>query len=76
MALPDDAPSDVPFSLVCQSCDAGIGIESFEAALAAGWTEVCFDPDLPMANFIGLCPECRQWEERQEGIHAQPPSAE
>jgi hypothetical protein len=50
---------DVPFSLVCICCDAGMGIESFEQALAAGWTAIEFAPDLPMANYLGVCPDCR-----------------
>lgn len=30
-----EGPNDFPFSLVCICCDAGMGIESFEQALAA-----------------------------------------
>jgi hypothetical protein len=37
--------------------------ESFEQAIAAGWTDIEFAPDLPMANYCGLCPDCRQAEE-------------
>jgi hypothetical protein len=51
---------DVPFSLVCSECDAGAGIESHDQATAEGWTNIDYAPDLPMANFIGLCPECRE----------------
>lgn len=53
-------PHDVPFSLTCAECDAGTEIASFEEAAAAGWTEIDYAPDLPMANFVGLCPQC--WE--------------
>jgi len=51
--------SEIPFSLVCICCDAGMGIESFEQALAAGWTAIEFAPDLPMANYLGVCADCR-----------------
>jgi hypothetical protein len=49
-----------PFSLVCRECDAGVDIDSYEQALAAGWSEIDYAPDLPMANFVGLCPDCRE----------------
>jgi hypothetical protein len=49
---------DVPFSLVCSECDAGTHIESQDQAMAEGWADIDYAPDLPMANFIGLCPEC------------------
>jgi hypothetical protein len=50
----------VPFSLVCLECDAGMEIDSHDQAMADGWAEIDYAPDLPMANFIGLCPECRE----------------
>lgn len=49
---------DVPFTLTCAECDAGTGIGSHEQAVAEGWTEITYAPDLPMANYVGLCPEC------------------
>lgn len=49
---------DVPFTLTCAECDAGTGIESYEEAVAEGWAEITYAPDLPMANYVGLCPEC------------------
>ena len=55
----DEVPQDVPFSLVCFNCDAGVQIESGEQAIAEGWTDIQYDPDLSMANFIGVCPDCR-----------------
>jgi len=55
----NESPPDVPFTLVCINCDAGMEIESSEQALAAGWTEIEFAPDLPMANYLGVCPDCR-----------------
>lgn len=74
--LPSDIPSDVPFSLVCERCDNGMEIDSYEAALAAGWTEICYEPDLLMAYFIGLCPRCRQLEEAEERRRKSPPASE
>lgn len=76
MAWPDDAPLDVPFSLACEACDGGMEIGSYEEALAAGWTGICYAPDLPMANFLGLCPECRRHEEEEERARAKRPSTE
>lgn len=60
-----NASDNVPFSLVCSECDAGMHLDSKEEALADGWTEIEFAPDLPMANFIGLCPVCRREEEER-----------
>ena len=57
--------NDVPFSLVCLNCDAGSHLESEEEALAEGWTDIEFAPDLPMANWLGLCPICRREEEER-----------
>lgn len=48
-----------PFTLVCADCDAGDEITSFDQALAEGWSRIDFAPDLPMANYVGLCPDCR-----------------
>lgn len=52
--------TDVAFSLVCSECDAGMDIESNDQAMAEGWTGIDYAPDLPMANFVGLCPDCRE----------------
>ena len=77
MALPEDLPSEVPFSLACEGCDGGMEIEDYDQAIASGWTEISYSPDLPMANFMGLCPVCRQRQEQEElerGRSAPPPS--
>ena len=52
--------ADVPFSLVCSECDAGSHVENWEQAVAEGWSDIDYAPSLPMANYIGLCPECRE----------------
>jgi hypothetical protein len=52
--------ADVPFTLVCRDCDAGMCIESQDQAVAEGWAEIDYAPDLPMANFVGLCPDCQE----------------
>jgi len=49
-----------PFSLVCACCDAGMEIESPQQARLAGWTRLQSAPDLPMANWLGVCPDCRE----------------
>lgn len=58
MRSPRHLPTDVPFSLVCSECDAGMNVASYEQALVEGWSDIDYAPDLPMANFIGLCPDC------------------
>jgi hypothetical protein len=60
MQLPHFHAADVPFSLVCSECDAGSHIESYEHATAEGWSNIDYAPSLQMANYIGLCPECRE----------------
>jgi hypothetical protein len=61
--MPLQNPSDLPFTLVCIRCDAGMDIESHEQARTAGSTDIEFARDLPMANYCGLCPDCCQAEE-------------
>ena len=65
MCFDDPINENVPFSLVCVNCDAGSEIASIEEAVAEGWTGIEFDPDLPMANFVGLCPDCRREEQER-----------
>jgi hypothetical protein len=55
-------PNDVPFTLVCIHCDAGDLLHSEQQALAYGWTDLEIAPDLPMANWLGFCPDCRSEE--------------
>jgi hypothetical protein len=57
-------PADVPFTLVCCECDAGMEIASSDEAVAAGWSEIDYAPRLPMANFLGVCPDCLESFER------------
>lgn len=57
-------PKDVVFSLVCERCDAGMEVDTYEQALDEAWTSISYEPDLSMANFLGLCPDCREAEER------------
>jgi hypothetical protein len=54
---------DVPFSLTCRHCDAGLEIESEEDAIANGWSEIELALALAEANYCGLCPDCRSVEE-------------
>ena len=49
-----------PFSLTCWYCDAGQGIASEEAAMDEGWIEIEPAPQLLQANFLGVCPACRE----------------
>jgi hypothetical protein len=64
MQTPRYLPADVSFSLVRSDCDAGMDIRSSDQALAEGWTNIQFAPDLPMANYLELCPECRKAQDR------------
>lgn len=78
MAIPDDPFPSVPFSLICEDCDGGMEVESHEDAIRLGWTDIVFAPDLLMANFLGLCPGCRQKqieEQLQQGRNL-PPSCD
>lgn len=56
------------FSLVCENCDAGDDMLNEVDARTAGWTRIEYAPDLPMANYLGLCPECRREQEIAERI--------
>ena len=56
----DPSFSDVPFSLVCETCDAGRELGSYQEANADGWSDITRALDLPMANYVGLCPACRR----------------
>lgn len=49
---------EIPFTLVCRNCDAGTEIESQAQAVADGWTDIEYAPELPMANYVGCCPDC------------------
>lgn len=51
---------ELPFSLVCSDCDAGKGIATEEEAMDEGWTEIEPAPQLPQANYLGICPDCRK----------------
>ena len=73
--VPGDIPADVPFSLACEGCDGVMEIESYEAALAAGWTGIVYAPDLLQANFLGLCPQCRQKDQDEERRRKLPPAS-
>ena len=68
---PDADANDICFSLVCYHCDAGMHIDSHEQAVVEGWTDIEYYPDLPMANYIGNCPDCRetfdQWPTAEGG---------
>lgn len=66
MTWPERIPSGVPFSLTCEQCDAGMEIGSYEEAIEQGWTDIVYAPEQLMANFLGLCPECRQRLEMEE----------
>lgn len=66
MSLPEGAFPSVPFSLACEGCDGGMEIGTYEEAVAGGWTEIVFAPNLLTANYLGLCPECRRREEEEQ----------
>lgn len=51
------------FSLVCRHCDAGGEIETEEQAIGEGWSEIEPAYALTSANFCGLCPDCKTFED-------------
>jgi hypothetical protein len=59
---PNGIPRGVPFTLSCSDCDSGHP-ESYDEAVAAGWTDIRFVPQSMAENFLGLCPECRSVDE-------------
>ena len=61
MTFPFDPLRDVPFSISCLECDCD-SPGSYEEAIAAGWTEITYEPNGMMENFFGYCPEHRQTE--------------
>ena len=56
---PGSLPEPEVFSLVCVDCDYGDGITSETQAIEEGWSSIQPAPDLPMANYVGICPCCR-----------------
>ncbi len=76
MATPEGFPPEVPFSLTCEECDGGMEIGSYEEAVEQGWTGIEYTPEQMLANFLGLCPECRQRLEFEERARSQRPSTE
>ena len=54
---PTAGHGDVPFTLSCCDCDCE-SPASFDAAVAAGWILIQFDPDGLSENYVGLCPQC------------------
>lgn len=73
MTLPEGVSPSVPFSLACEDCDGGMEIGTYEEAIRLGWTDIVFAPNQLMANYLGLCPECRQRQEQlQQGRNLPP----
>lgn len=60
MYAQQDNSTDVPFSLVCRECGVGADGECHDQAVADGWSGIDYAPHLLAADFIGLCPECRE----------------
>jgi len=58
VTFPFDPLRDVPFSISCLECDCD-SPDSYEEAIAAGWTEITYEPNGMMENFFGYCPEHR-----------------
>jgi hypothetical protein len=46
----------VPFSLACCMCDCD-SPDTLEEAMAAGWTDIQFDPQGLSWNYLGSCPD-------------------
>ena len=65
--MTDAIPRDVPFSLSCTECDCD-SPDTYEDAVRVGWTEITFYPEGSSENFLGLCPDCRREEQRQDQL--------
>jgi hypothetical protein len=48
----------VPFVIACVVCDCE-SPDSYQEAVVAGWTHICYAPDAFSANFYGYCPAHR-----------------
>ena len=62
--MSEDIPPDVPFSLSCTDCDAD-SPDSYQEAIAEGWTGIEFFPEGIAENFLGICPDCRRRDEEE-----------
>lgn len=51
----------MPFVIACVECDCD-SPDSYDEAIAAGWTQITYAPDAFSSNFYGYCPEHRFWE--------------
>lgn len=60
ITTPGAPPEPEIFSLTCSECDDGDGITSEAEAIEQGWSQITPALDLPMANFVGVCPCCRK----------------
>ena len=57
MESPNRIPRDVGFSLTCSECN-NEGPESYDEAIAEGWSGIEYVPHLISENFLGSCPTC------------------
>ncbi|MCA9078013.1 MAG: hypothetical protein R3C02_26335 [Planctomycetaceae bacterium] len=63
----DPRPEDVPFTISCIECDMD-SPETYDQAVADGWTQIQFYPQGSSENYLGICPVCRAEEERTEAL--------
>lgn len=56
---PDGIPMDVAFTLSCDTCN-NEGPDTYEAAIAEGWTRLRHTPAGTSENFLGYCAVCRK----------------
>jgi hypothetical protein len=61
VTFPFDPLRDVPFVIACVECDCD-SPDTYDAAIAAGWTHISYAPDGFSSNFYGYCPEHRLTE--------------
>ena len=54
---PHGIPLGVPFTLTCNTC-GNEGPDTFDDAVADGWSQVRHTPAGESYNFLGLCPIC------------------
>ena len=66
ITTPGAPPEPNVFSLTCADCDNGGKIHSKDEAIEEGWTRIQPQPDLPQANYLGICPYCRKISDEEE----------
>ena len=52
--------AQLPLSIECFQCETANILEGLEQACAEGWSEIDYDKGRSKAEYVGLCPNCRE----------------